>query len=170
MSLMMKDMLTKFCSGTQGCDDIIDSVFYTLTPFWLGSHPNCGEAEGGRRGCQPSPNSANSTDVIASSDATQHQSLVQSFQNLAQISSESMENMLAQARQVASFAGLVRRSCLGFQSFIERPDYSNSQHYKEASMHVAALSMDLGMVGGFRQLTRANKAIDCILAAAGLSK
>jgi len=71
---------------------------------------------------------------------------------------ESVQRILEQAKQVAKFSGLMRRSPLGFQAFIERADFRDSQPAKLASMHVAALSMDLGMADGFALISHASRA------------
>ena len=77
--------------------------------------------------------------------------------------SEGTLRLVEHAKQVARFSGLLRRSPLGFQTFIERPDYRDSQAAKLASMHIATLSMDMGMADGFRLLSHASMARACIV-------
>jgi hypothetical protein len=77
---------------------------------------------------------------------------------------ESLQKVLDHAKQVSRFAGLMRRSPIGFQSFMERPDYRDSQPAKLASMHIATISVDMGMVDGFSLIAHAHRARICIAA------
>jgi len=77
-------------------------------------------------------------------------------------SGDGLAKLLDHARGVSKFAGLLRRTTLGFQSFVERPDLRGSQPSKLASMHIAALSTDAGMGDGFRVLNHARQAVSNI--------
>ncbi len=76
---------------------------------------------------------------------------------------ESIQRILEQAKQVARFSSLMRTSPLSFQAFLERPDFRCNEAAKEASMHIAVVSVDLGMADGMRVLVHADKARSCIL-------
>jgi hypothetical protein len=124
-------------------------------------------------GSQPSPDDSttSSQDVVAGA-ARQRLAAVANASTSAPAaapahggalpSAESMQRLLEHAKQVARFSSLMRRSPLGFQTFIERHDYRGSQAAKLVSMHIAAVSMDMGMVDGFRLLSHASRARACI--------
>lgn len=118
-----------------------------------------GESEGTRG--QPSPNDStnSSQDVVIASSRAQHQTSATQQQVLH---AESIQRLIEQAKQVARFSDLIRRSSLGFQTFLERPDYRNSRKAKLVSMHIAVVSMDFGGIDGFRMLSHANKALSRI--------
>lgn len=118
---------------------------------------------------QPSPNdSTNSSQEVVvqgsragqpSAAAAARQPQLQQQQQQQQQQSETIQRLMDQARQVSRFSELMRRSTLGFQTFLERPDFRNSQEAKLVSMHIAVVSMDFGMVDGFRLLSHATRAL-----------
>ncbi|KAG1678305.1 hypothetical protein FOA52_013926 [Chlamydomonas sp. UWO 241] len=77
-------------------------------------------------------------------------------------SGDTLTRLLDTARTVSRFSSLARRTTLGFQGFIERPDLRESQASKCASMHIAAVSFDCGMGDGFRTLAHARQAVASI--------
>ncbi|GAX75490.1 hypothetical protein CEUSTIGMA_g2933.t1 [Chlamydomonas eustigma] len=74
------------------------------------------------------------------------------------ISPEGMTRLLEQAKQVASFSNKMRRSPQVFQGFLERPDVQGSALAKVVSMHMACVSVDVGMHNGLHVLSHARKA------------
>ena len=77
---------------------------------------------------------------------------------------ESLQRVLEHAKQVSRFASLLRRSPIGFQTFMERTDHSESQPAKLASMHIASISVDMGMVDGLTAIAHGHRARACIAA------
>lgn len=50
------------------------------------------------------------------------------------------------AKQAAEFSELLKRSASSFRELLERADVQDSQHAKEACMHMALILMDVGMM------------------------
>ncbi|KAL6747646.1 hypothetical protein V8C86DRAFT_1291034 [Haematococcus lacustris] len=70
--------------------------------------------------------------------------------------------LLQSGRSVAKYAELLRKSTLGFQALLERPDIRASQAAKSACMHMAALCMDMGMGPPSRVVAHARLALNSL--------
>jgi hypothetical protein len=71
---------------------------------------------------------------------------------------EGLSRLLEQAKQVAAFSSIMRKSPKVFQGFLEQPYVQRSELVKVVSMHMACVAMDVGMHDGLHVLLYARTA------------
>ena len=67
--------------------------------------------------------------------------------------------LLAAAQRIGRYTDLVRRSTIGYQTLIDRPDVRCNQFAKLACMHIAATFLNAGMGDGLQLIAHAREAV-----------
>mmetsp|Transcript_40163 Transcript_40163/g.89110 ORF Transcript_40163/g.89110 Transcript_40163/m.89110 type:complete len:587 (+) Transcript_40163:120-1880(+) len=107
----------------------------------------------------PDDSTNSSQDVVSASQQQQQLQRQQLTASMMAELSQVQQRLMGAAKQVARFSEMIRRSTINFQAFIERADFKTSNDAKLASMHMAVVCMDVGMIDGYKLIAHAHEAI-----------